>query len=226
MGLSIEVEKTAHMKKLLYAAFLINLFIILFFWWQNSGSLFSGQFSDPYLALGRLSGLLAVYFVLLQFVLRGRAVWIEETFGLNNLSTVHRLNGYLSFSFIVLHMFFILASYSMNAGTDGLKQLILLITTFPDLLQAFAAVILFIVIVVFSIYIVRRKLKYEMWYYIHLLTYLTIVLAWGHQLKFGGDFVNKVFVVYWYILYAFVFGNLLLFRFDSYSKHILFWNKR
>jgi predicted ferric reductase len=202
------------MKKFIYSIFFINLLIILFFWWNGSASLLSGRLPDIILAFGRLCGLLAVYFVLLQFVMRGRAVWIEHTFGLNNLATAHRLNGYLSISFITLHVLSILTSNSMISGNNIFIQAFIFVTTYFDLLKAFLAFLLFITIVFFSIYIVRKRLKYETWYYIHLLTYLAILLAWGHQLNFGGDFASsQVFVWYWYTLYIFVFGNLLVFRF-------------
>lgn len=200
------------MKKVLYGTFFINLFIIVFFWWQGSSNLFTGELANSLLAIARLFGLLAVYFILLQFVLRGRAVWIEETFGLNNLSTVHRLNGYLSLFFILSHFTLILTSYSLAANIHIVAQFIQFITTYIDLLQAFIALLLFVTIVFVSIYVVRRRLKYEIWYYVHLATYLAILFAWGHQLKFGGDFVNNIFVWYWYGLYIFVFGNLFIFR--------------
>lgn len=200
-------------KLLLYFIFSLNLFIILFFWWNGSGSLFDGTLANGILAVARICGLLAVYFVLLQFVLRGRAVWIEEVFGLNNLSTVHRLNGYLSLGFILAHVSLILTSYSLFANTNIITQLVVFITTYRDLFQSFIAAVLFVSIVFFSLYIVRRRLKYETWYYIHLASYLAVLLAWGHQLTFGGDFVQDAFVWYWYGLYIFVFGNLFIFRF-------------
>ena len=202
------------MKKIIYAAFFLNLFIILFFWWQGSGSLFDGQVANSILAFGKLCGLLAVYFVLLQFVMRGRAVWIEETFGLNNLATAHRLNGYLSLFFILLHPFLITTSYSMLGRIGFVEQFFDLILHYPDVFFAYIAVLLFVIIVGFSIYIVRRKVKYEVWYYVHLLTYLAITLAFFHQIALGGTLVaNKMFLYYWYSLYLFVFGNLFIFRF-------------
>jgi len=201
-------------KWILYSLFSLNLGIILFFWWNSSSNLFSGDVASVTLALGRICGLLAVFFILLQFVMRGRAVWVEEVFGLNNLATAHRLNGYLSLSFIISHFLLILTSYSLITGKNSVEQLIDFITNYDDLFKAFIALLLFISIVFFSIYIVKRKLKYETWYYIHLFTYLAILFAWGHQLELGGDFAaNKIFVLYWYLLYAFVFGNLLFFRF-------------
>lgn len=201
-------------KKFLFLLFFANLLIIIFFWWQGSSSLFGGEVSDIILAFARLCGLLAVFFVLLQFVMRGRAIWVEEVFGLNNLATAHRLNGYLSLSFITLHVLLILTSFSMVAKTNAVVQLIDFITNYFDLLKAFLAFLLFLTIVFFSIYIVRKRLKYETWYYIHIFTYLAIFLAWGHQITFGGDFAtNKNFILYWYAIYIVVFGNLLIFRF-------------
>jgi predicted ferric reductase len=202
------------MKKFLFIAFFLNLFIIMLFWWQGSASLFDGKISNIIFAFGKLSGLLAVYAILLQFVLRGRAVWIEEVFGLNNLSTVHRLNGYLVLVFLLLHFTFILTSYSIFTKTDVVSQLITFITSETDFLYAFFALILFITVVFLSIYIVRKRLKYEIWYYTHLFTYLAILLAWGHQLKFGGDFIgNTLFTGYWYAIYIFVFANFFVFRY-------------
>lgn len=219
--MTIAMEKR---KLFLYFLFIVNLFVILFFWWNGSKFLFDGSLENGLLAFARLAGLMAVYFVLLQFVLRGRAVWIEEAFGLNNLSTVHRLNGYLSLSFIVTHVLLILTSYSLFANTNVFTQLITFISTYTDLLMAFLAATLFVSIVFFSIYIVRKRLKYETWYYIHLASYLAVLLAWGHQLEFGGDFFQDAFVWYWYGLYLFVFGNLLIFRFLR--QGYLFWKYR
>jgi predicted ferric reductase len=65
-----------------------------------------------------------------------------------------------------------------------------------------------------SIYLVSSKLKYEWWYGIHLVTYIAITLAFFHQVTSGSDLLaNRIFLYYWYALYIFVFGNLLLFRF-------------
>jgi predicted ferric reductase len=200
-------------KILLYALFGLNLCVIFFFWWQGSGSSFGTDLSSNLLAVARLAGLMAVYFVLMQFVMRGRAIWVEEVFGLNNLATVHRLNGYFSLFFILLHPTLMITSYSLVGKIDVVSQFVDLVLHYDDVWMAAIAVPLFVIIVFMSIYIVRRKVKYEVWYYVHLLTYLAILLAWGHQLKLGGDFANNLFAYYWYALYAVVFGNLLIFRF-------------
>lgn len=196
------------MRKPAYVLFFVNLFVIVFFWWKSSSLLLG---SNPLIAFGRLAGLLAVFFVLMQFMLIGRAAWIERSFGLDKLSRVHRLNGYLSLSFILLHPLLITMGYARVAGLSPFQQFLGLIKN-TNLLLALFAVIIFLIVVTCSIYIVRKKLPYELWYFVHLFTYLAIILAWWHQLA-GGDFSSKAFAAYWYGLYAFVFGNLLLFRF-------------
>lgn len=165
------------------------------------------------ISLGRLSGLLGVYFILMQFLLMGRSFWLERTFGLDNLSRVHHLNGQFSIILILLHPILLTAGYAAVSKQNLWLQFLTLLD-FEDVLKALGGLLLFVLIVFFSIYIVRKKLKYEIWYLIHLFTYLAIFLAWGHQLKNGGDFLrNSLFASYWSGLYLFVFGNHLIFRF-------------
>lgn len=196
----------------LLVIFLINLGVIVWFWWLGSAMFFS-DLSGVFYAFGKLTGLLAAFFVLLQFVLMGRAVWIESAFGLDRLARIHRVNGYLSILFILLHPVFLTISYAMDAKRGFVEQFMDFFNNYPDVNWAVLSVVLFVFIVFFSIYIVRRKLKYETWYFIHLLTYLAVLFAFGHQLKLGTDFgMNPWFAYYWYALYFFVFANLILFR--------------
>lgn len=201
-------------KWLLFILFFLNLFAILYFWWVGSASSFGSDISNDLLAIAKLCGLMAVYAVLLQFIIRGRAIWVEEVFGLNNLFTVHRLNGYLVLTLIYLHLTLMTISYSVSAKTNFISQLFDFVLHYDDLWKAAIAVFLFTIIVGISIYIVRKRLKYETWYYVHLLTYVAVLFAWGHQLSLGSDFAKSpLFVYYWYALYIFVFGNVFVFRF-------------
>lgn len=203
------------MKKPVVLGFLlVNLLIICAFWWNGSGQFLTQSIGDALIALGRLLGLLAVYLILLQVLLIGRAVWMEKTFGLDKLSQVHRLNGKIALFFILLHPILLVSGYSTVAKVNPVNQFLTFVTSYEAVLQAGLAVILFIIIVFTSLYIVRKKLKYEIWYFVHLFTYLAILLAFGHQLKNGRDFLtNSFFAYYWYGLYIFVFGNHLIFRF-------------
>lgn len=193
--------------------YLLNLIIIGGFWYAGSSALFGTGTAGLFLAFGRLYGLLAVLSILTQVTLIGRNPLIEQTFGLDKLTRIHNANGRIAITFILLHPIFITLSYAQTANISFVSQLLEFMQTYPDVWQAVTAVVLFSIIVALSIYIVRKRLKYETWYYVHIFTYAAILLAWGHQLKLGGDFANRTFVLYWYVLYALVFGSLVVFRF-------------
>ncbi len=203
------------MKKRLILLFLIlNLVLVFAFWWMGSGTLMVSGFSSALLALGRLAGLLAAVLVLMQFVTISRTVWLEETFGLDKLTRIHHLSGEYGISLIILHPILLIFSYKEVTKLSLWGQLIDFTFNYPDVWQAVIAVILFMVIVALSIYIVRKHLKYETWYFVHLLTYLALILSFKHQFSNGGDLlVNKVFYFYWLAIYVLVFLNQMYFRF-------------
>lgn len=57
---------------------------------------------------------------------------------------------------------------------------------------------------------VRRRTGHEFWYYVHLLTYAAVFLAFGHQLALGSDLQGHS--VFWYVLYLGVAALVLWFR--------------
>lgn len=199
-------------KDLLFFLFLIGLAIIFYSWIVQSGSLlFSGP-GGLFTSLGRITGLLAVYGVIIQLLLIGRLAWLERIYGHDKLSIYHHINGLFAWAFIIAHPIFITIGYSINGSIGVISQFVQFITTYNDILNAFIAFVLFGLSIVTSIWIIRRKLKYESWFVIHLLTYAAILLAFGHQLKLGEDFTSPSFRSYWYFLYYFAIGNLLIFR--------------
>ncbi len=61
--------------------------------------------------------------------------------------------------------------------------------------------------------IVRRRLRYEWWYAVHLLAYAGIALAWFHQIPTGNELVlDRVAADYWRALILATLGLLVAFR--------------
>ena len=59
----------------------------------------------------------------------------------------------------------------------------------------------------------RRRLRYETWYFVHLYAYLGVALAFSHQLATGTEFVGAPGArAYWYALYVVTLGALVVFR--------------
>jgi predicted ferric reductase len=64
-----------------------------------------------------------------------------------------------------------------------------------------------------SAVLVRRRLRYETWYFVHLYAYLAVALAFSHQLATGTAFVGEPAArVYWYVLYLATLAALVTFR--------------
>ena len=81
------------------------------------------------------------------------------------------------------------------------------------MITATAGLALLIAVVVTSLVIVRRRLRYETWYFVHLYAYLGIALAFSHQLATGTDFVGHPTArAFWYALYLATLGALVAFR--------------
>ena len=54
--------------------------------------------------IGRLSGLIASYLLLLQVLLMARIPWVESIWGQDVLARQHRLVGFSSFHLMLLHI--------------------------------------------------------------------------------------------------------------------------
>ena len=196
-------------------AWYANLLVILYIWAATSATLITdGGLGGIALAFGRLFGLLAAYFALTQFLLMGRVLWIERAFGLDHLASYHRFNGYAAIYSILIHAQLVILGYALSSKTNFFSQYAEVIKNYSYVAWAAVASILFLIVVASSIYIVRRKLKFETWYYVHLIVYAAIILAFFHQLAVGGSFLQLEWArTYWYVLYAFVAFNVLFWRF-------------
>ena len=204
-------------------AWYLNLVFVLITWITTSSDLLSsGGLGGLALAFGRLFGLLAATFALTQFLLMGRIAWIEKPFGLDHLASYHRFNGYAAIGFILIHAPFVILGYALMAHINYFTQYKQVLLTYEDVIPAAIAVVLFVAVVACSIYIVRKHLKFETWYYVHLLVYAAIVLAFSHQLAVGGSFQGHPLArLYWLAVYIFVAVNVLIWRFGLPSLNLL-----
>src|SRR5439155_17068780 len=86
-------------------------------------------------------------------------------------------------------------------------------TSYPGMVVAWVGNALLIGVVVSSVVIVRRRLRYETWYAVHLAAYAGIALAWFHQIPTGNELVlDTVAADYWRSLYLATLAALVLFR--------------
>ncbi|WP_248959813.1 ferric reductase-like transmembrane domain-containing protein [Sphaerisporangium perillae] len=88
-----------------------------------------------------------------------------------------------------------------------------LIVNGPELPKATIGLVLFVGVGIVSVRKVRRRLPYELWHYLHFVTYAGIFLAFGHQLL-GPDFLDDpLATALWLALYVSVTFLLIWYRF-------------
>jgi len=170
---------------------------------------------------------MAAYMILLQFFFMGRTPYLERVFGLDKLSQIHHSNGLRGFYFLVLHPIFLILGYRVLKEQSIWSQIKDFFLNYEYVNFAIIGFLFFVVIVASSIYISRKRLRYESWYFVHLLAYLAVFGSFWHQISLGEDLlVSAVFYWYWIGLYTFVFANHLAFRFArlvyKFFKHQFF----
>ncbi len=202
-----------NLRILIYLVCLSPILVILYFWWSNSDFALNAHIGTILTSMGRVCGLLGTYFILLQFLLRARIQPIEKIIGFMQIDRLHKKNGYLAISLLFLHPLLLTLGYSFTAKKSIVDQFLIFLFHYDDVLTAFLGLMAFLIVIGTSIYIVRKKMPYHWWYFIHLLTYIAIILAFGHQLSNGEDLIaNPIFSIFWYLLYIVVFGATLYYK--------------
>ncbi len=193
---------------------LAQIVLISAVWLSSSGKLIGTGYVPTLIAFARLAGLLAAFTVLTQVVLVSRVTFIERDFGLDRLTRMHRWNGFAALVLVFMHVPTLILAYSTVYGVQPPEVLPLFFQNFEDTLQAFIAEILLVIVAVSSLVIARKRLRYEWWYAIHLLTYLVVLFSFGHQIENGRELAKlEWFRTYWIALYGLVFLLVVYYRF-------------
>nr|WP_296773549.1 ferredoxin reductase family protein [Rhodococcus sp. (in: high G+C Gram-positive bacteria)] len=195
------------------AAWAVLLFVAAL-WTSDGGiqNLWTGT-SDALTSVGRLTGLLASASLLLQVFLMARVPWIERAWGQDELTRVHRLVGFTSFTLMLAHIGLIVLGYAAADPTKVWDTIVDLTIDYPGVLLAVAGTLALILVVITSARAARRRLRYESWHLIHLYAYLGAGLALPHQLWSGEDFLKSTAAtIFWWTLYIGCAGSVLLWR--------------
>jgi predicted ferric reductase len=187
---------------------------IVWLWLHGGGITQVHNIGDAFTSVGRITGLLAAYSALVQVVLLARIPWIERLIGFDRLTVWHRRNGHACLYLILAHVVAIVIGYAALDKLSIPTELWTMTTSYPGMVVAWIGTALFILVVVSSIVIVRRRLRYEAWYAVHFVSYAAIALAWFHQIPTGNELVvNAVAADYWRALYVATLALIVGFRF-------------
>jgi predicted ferric reductase len=141
-------------------------------------------------ALGRLTGLLAAYAMIVVVLLVARVPPLERAIGQDRLVGWHRKLGPWPLYLLLAHGVLITIGYARQAHDGVLHQLGQLLWTYPGILAATAGAVLLFAAGITSYRLARRRMAYETWWSVHLYTYLALFLSFSHQIDTGASFVG------------------------------------
>jgi predicted ferric reductase len=156
-------------------------------------------------SLGRLTGLLAAYLALLQVVLLARIRSLERLVGFDRLTVWHRWNGHACLDLVLAHVVLTVWGYALMDKISLPREISTMLGggVYPGMITATIGTALLVAVVVSSVVIVRRRLRYETWYAVHLAAYAAIALAWFHQIPTGNELAyDHLAADYWRGLYV------------------------
>lgn len=169
--------------------------------------------SDAMIAIGIMSGLVATNALLFMLLLSARVPVIDNVIGQVRATQWHKTLGEVLVYGLFAHMAFLLV------GT-GLALNASVVTVFldwwglSDFIWAVVAIGLFAVVTFTSITAARRKASYEVWYAIHLLSYVAVAASIPHMFSIGSLFSEGTWQrTYWITALVAVGVCIVAFRF-------------
>ncbi|MGP3980308.1 ferredoxin reductase family protein [Streptomyces sp. KR80] len=180
-------------------------------WWYTTEAVTAT--SDWLVGAGRITGLLAGYATAVVIALMARVPALERRIGSDRVTRWHAMAGRYTVFLVLAHLSLILWGYAAQAGTGVVAQAVTVVLDYPDMIEASVGTALLLVIAAVSASVVRHRMRYEIWYYLHLLTYAAAYLAFWHQLSTGAEFAAVPAArTAWYALYGTVTILVLWYR--------------
>ncbi|MGW2644535.1 ferredoxin reductase family protein [Streptomyces sp. NPDC001393] len=180
-------------------------------WWADTGSVVgtAGWLTGA----GRIAGLLCGYACAVLVGLMARVPLLERRIGSDRVARWHAMAGRYTVCLLVAHIALILTGYAAQDRASLWHEAVTVVLDYPDMLKATAGTLILFAVGITSARAVRRRTSHEFWYYVHLLTYAAVFLAFFHQLTLGNEFNGKpVATAAWYVLYGGVAALVLWYR--------------
>jgi predicted ferric reductase len=177
----------------------------------------SSQLREPggvAMFLGNLTGLAGTYLALLMVLLVSRIPAVERVLGQDGLLRWHRRLSPWPISLIIAHAVLLTYAYAEVAKTGVLRQLGAFVSSYAGMLAAIIGFAIFVAVAATSVYSVRRRMRRERWWAMHLGMYLAFSLAFVHEIALGPSFVgHPLTTAVWSAAWAATAGVVITYRF-------------
>jgi len=163
---------------------------------------------------GSLAGMIGTYLALIMVLLVSRIPFVERVAGQDGLLRLHRAIAPWPISLLAAHALFLTLGYAEAARTGVWHEAGVLLTRYPDMLTATIGLALMCLIGIISVRAVRRRLRRETWWLIHLWMYLALAISFAHVIVLGPAFVGHPLTqAVWSVAWAATAGLVLCYRF-------------
>jgi predicted ferric reductase len=170
-----------------------------------------GAGKNSVLTVAKFFGLHAALIMMVQLLLVARLPWLDRRIGMDRLTSWHRWVGFTLLWTVVTHLTLILVGYARYGKTSVPGAFWSLAGVTASLLGMCAATVI-VAMAVISLRYARKRLQYETWHALHLGVYLAVLLALIHQALEGTTFDAPLATAYWWTLWTFVLGSLVIGR--------------
>lgn len=210
MGSQLDAGEEAGNRLLVLILFWSALAASIAIWWFDTPGRSIVGAAAAMTAVGRITGMIGGYVLIIQILMMSRVAWLESWIGAHDLLRWHRQMGGYLLVMVLAHLVFITVGYAETDRVSITKETWTLLTTFQDMISAFVATGILVAVSVLAIRTVRRRMRYEVWHFLHLAGYLVLLLSYGHQFADGAD-LAKPGLAHWYWggLYAFAVSCLV-----------------
>jgi predicted ferric reductase len=200
---------------LLALAFWAGLIASIAIWWFNTPAGSVDGTGTALIEAGRVTGMIAGYVLLVQILLMTRVRWLDRILSANNLVLLHRDLGGLLVAVVLAHVATVIVGHSIMDGSSLWGATSTVLNGYPDMISAFVATGLLVVVGILAIRRLRTALPYEIWYRLHLVSYGVLILGYGHQFTAGRDLAEPGWArllwlaFYVAVLACFAWGRLI-----------------
>ncbi|MEH0938686.1 ferredoxin reductase family protein [Micromonospora psammae] len=174
-------------RRALAALFWLGLVAAVLPWWLDTPAGSLAGTADVLTAGGRITGLVAGYLLLVQVLMMSRLGVLERTLGGERISKLHRDVGATLLVAVLAHLSLLTVGYAKVEGNSVPGQVGALLRDYEDMVSAFVAAGIMVAVGFTGIRAIRRAMPYELWYHLHLTSYLALLLGYAHQFSNGAQ---------------------------------------
>lgn len=163
--------------------------------------------------VGSLTGMVGGYLALVMLVLVSRIGPFERSVGQDTILRWHQRLAIWPLTLLTVHAVAVTLGYAQATRTGFVGEIGQLVSGYAGVLAATVALGLMLLAGIFSIRVIRSRLRRETWWVLHLYMYIALALSIAHVIALGPSFVNHPVTKFvWVVIWLATAGTAIAYR--------------